>query len=49
MQLEELSKIDRLTLGVVERLTREHPEHDTFKAFPVHAWLIHHPSDFSDG
>jgi len=43
MPLEELPKIDRLTLGVVESLPREHPEHDTFEAFPVHAWLIHHP------
>lgn len=43
MKLDEMPRIDRLTLAVVTALPPQHPEHATFRPFPVHAWVIHHP------
>jgi N-acyl homoserine lactone hydrolase len=43
MSLGELPKIDRLELATVTRVPDWHPEHATFAAFPVYAWVIHHP------
>ncbi len=38
-----MPRIDRLLLATVTRVPEWHPEHETFRAFPVHAWVIHHP------
>lgn len=43
MSLLVLPGIERLTLAVVEAVPEWHPEHTTFKPFPVHAWLVRHP------
>jgi N-acyl homoserine lactone hydrolase len=40
----ELPRIERLTLAVVTRVPVEHPEFPAFSPFPVHAWVIRHPS-----
>jgi N-acyl homoserine lactone hydrolase len=36
-------RVDRLTLATVTRVPEQHPEYDTFEAFPVHGWVVHHP------
>lgn len=41
--LEEMPEIYRLTLATVTQVPEWHPERDTFQAFPVHAWVVHHP------
>lgn len=43
MPLEGLPHIDRLTLAEVNAVPRDHPEHDAFEPFPVHAWVVRHP------
>jgi N-acyl homoserine lactone hydrolase len=35
--------IERLTLAVVTAVPEWHPEHATFRPFPVHAWVVRHP------
>ena len=36
-------RIDVLTLAVVEGVPATHPEHGTFRPFPVHGFAIRHP------
>jgi N-acyl homoserine lactone hydrolase len=41
--LRDAPVVERLTLARVTRVPEWHPEHGSFEAFPVHAWLIRHP------
>lgn len=43
MSLSALPPVERLTLAVVTAVPEWHPEHPTFEAFPVYAWVIRHP------
>ena len=43
MRLQQPVRIDTLLLATVTEVPAWHPEHDRFEAFPVHAFLIHHP------
>lgn len=38
-----MAQIERLTLAVVTAVPEWHPEHATFRPFPVHAWIVRHP------
>lgn len=38
-----LPAVERLVLGTIGTVPEWHPEHATFKPFPVHAWLVRHP------
>jgi N-acyl homoserine lactone hydrolase len=40
----DLPSVERLTLAVVTRVPPDHPDVATFEPFPVHAWVIRHPS-----
>lgn len=41
--LATLPAVERLTLARVTQVPEWHPEHATFRSFPVHAWVIRHP------
>ena len=43
MALSVVPRVERMTLAVIEAVPAWHPEHATFEAFPVHAWLVKHP------
>lgn len=43
VSLTIVPRVDRLLLAVVEAVPRWHPEHATFRPFPVYGWLIRHP------
>ena len=36
--------VSRLVVGRVTKVPEWHPEHDTFEEFPVHVWLVQHPT-----
>ena len=38
-----MPRIDVLELARVTGVPSFHPEHDTFRPFPVHAFVVHHP------
>jgi N-acyl homoserine lactone hydrolase len=38
-----MPSIDVLTLARITGVPEFHPEHDTFRPFPVHGFLVHHP------
>ena len=42
-RLPTLPRIDVLQLAQVTAVPGYHPEHDTFRPFPVHAFVVHHP------
>jgi N-acyl homoserine lactone hydrolase len=37
-------QVTRLVIGQITRVPDWHPEYDTFEAFPVHVWLVRHPT-----
>jgi glyoxylase-like metal-dependent hydrolase (beta-lactamase superfamily II) len=43
MPLSRMPTIERLTLATVTRVPQWHPDHATFRPFPVHAWVVRHP------
>jgi N-acyl homoserine lactone hydrolase len=43
MALRTLPTIERLTLARVTQVPESHPEHGSFRPFPVHAWIVRHP------
>ena len=43
MALSVVPRVERLTLAMIEAVPDWHPEPDTFKPFPVHAWVVRHP------
>ena len=36
-------EIERLTLAMVNGVPPSHPEHASFRRFPVYGWVIRHP------
>jgi N-acyl homoserine lactone hydrolase len=38
------SHVTRLVIGQIGRVPDWHPDHDAFKAFPIHVWLVRHPT-----
>ena len=43
-RLATLPWIDVVQLAQVNAVPSFHPEHDTFRPFPVHAFVVHHPN-----